>query len=144
MSASLSSITPEGRESWTICSTSLPLLRRRFDLENLVESGIDEDVLQVPVDARESKRASRHHQALLCLQQHSEARARDVFQAAAIQGHFSIDLVEKRLGRRSLSGIEASGNDYATVRAEINLEHSHSLRSFRHRRPPVPFASFET
>src|ERR1022692_431460 len=144
MSASLSSITPEGRESWTICSTSFALLRRRFDLENLVESGINEDVLQMPVDARESKRASRHHQAFLRLQQHAKTGARDVLQAAAIQGHFAIDLIEKRLGRRRLSGIETPGNDYATVGAEINLEHSYSLRSFRHRKPPVSDVSFET
>src|ERR1700682_5796033 len=95
------------------------------------------------VDARQSKLACRSHQSLLGLQQYAQTGARDVFQAAAVERDRSLDLLEKRLGDRTLGGIQPPRNEDAPVRAKINREHSHSLRPFRGRKPTLPPAFFE-
>src|SRR5436189_2050808 len=78
----------------------------RDDLEDLVEPGVLEDVLQVAADAREAELAPGGEQPLLGLQQHAEARARDVLELAAVHGDGPLDPIEKRLGLGRLRGVE--------------------------------------
>jgi len=70
---------------------------RRLDLEDLVEAGVDEDVSQMLADALQAQPAGRAHQALLRLEQHAEAGAGDVLQAAEVERDDSTDAVEKGL-----------------------------------------------
>src|SRR5258708_12165702 len=75
-----------------------------LDLEDLVEARILKDVPQVPVDAREAQLAAGTEQALVRLEQHAQAGARDVLQPAAIQGHRSLPAADKGLGGARLGG----------------------------------------
>src|SRR6185503_13702714 len=70
-----------------------------LDLEDPVEARILEDVADMAADAREPELAVGGEEALLGLEQHPQAGARNVLEPGAIEGHGPLDLVEEGLGR---------------------------------------------
>src|SRR5437868_170005 len=114
-SGSLSTITPGGVESWDLFGG--------LDLEDLVEARVLEDVLEVAVHAREPELALGGHEALLRLEQDSQAGAGDVFQLGAVHGHRAFHAVEERLRRGTLGCVQPPCDDDFSVGAVIDREH---------------------
>src|SRR5436190_7859519 len=90
--------------------TRLLSLFLAVNLKYLIEAGVLQDVAQVATDAGETQLASRGHQPLLGFQEHTEARARDVFEPRAVERHRARDLVEERLRGRALRRVEPPGD----------------------------------
>src|SRR3569832_2897673 len=105
-------------ESWW------PALFGRFDLQDLVEPGVLEDVADVAVHLREPQLPAGRHQAFLRLEQHAQPGAGDVFELRTVDHHAAALAVEESLRRARLRGIEPAGNDDGTLGARIQGEHA--------------------
>src|SRR6478752_753965 len=77
-----------------------------FDLEDLVEARIAEDVLKVAVDRRQSKAPAGPQQPLVRLQEDAEAGAGKVLQVAAVEGDDAMEAIEVCLRGGSLGRVE--------------------------------------
>src|SRR6185436_3095162 len=93
------------------------------DLEDLVEPGVLEDVLQMAGHAHEPELAARAQQALLGLQEHAQPRARDVLELAAVHSDGSLNLVEECLDCGGLRCVEAADDLDRAAGAQFNLQH---------------------
>src|SRR5678815_1397767 len=94
-----------------------------FYLENLVEARVLQYVTQVAVDPRQAQLPSGGHQPLLRLEEHPQAGARDVLQAAAVDPDRPLHFVEEGLRRRRLRRVQAPGDRHRAVRRLLNLQH---------------------
>src|SRR6185437_7796671 len=103
---------------------------RRVDFEELVESGVDEDIPKVGAEARQAQLAAAAEQALLRLEEDAEASARNVFEPGAVEGRRSGDAVEEGLRGLRLRGIEPPGDDDDAVGTRFDCQHLFSPSCF--------------
>src|SRR5215470_13217676 len=94
-------------------------------------------------DAGQPELATAGQETFLRLEQHAQARARDVLEPAAVERHGSLDFVQKGLCGRRLRGVQASRNDHNPWSAIVNREHWFPLCQ-RSRDPTVPRMSSGT
>src|SRR6476661_8309483 len=101
-----------------------------FDLEDLVEARIAEDVLEVAVDRRQAQAPAGPEQPLVGLQEDAEAGAGEVLQVAAVERDDALESIEVRPRRGSLGRVEPSREHDRRLAPSFHRQHrSPPLRS---------------
>src|SRR6478735_4235415 len=97
-----------------------------FDLEDLVEARIAEDVLEVAVDCRQAQAPASTQQPVVRLQEDAEAGAGKVLQVAAVEGDDAMEAIEVGLRCSSLGCVEASREHDRRLGAAFHRQHRSS------------------